>query len=93
MKPPAKPKLRYKDMPELTATSSYLKYIPEVYPQELNFDWFETDYEITSSSRKYLVSLNKTLESQSQPLLCEKDFTKVIDVFEKLRYSGNSQSL
>jgi hypothetical protein len=25
--------------------------------------------------------------------LAEKDFTKIVDVLEKLRYSGNSQSL
>ena len=93
MKPPTKPKLRYKEMPELTQSTSYLKHIPEVYPQELHFDWQETDYEVTQSSRNYVISLNKQLEASNQPPLSEKDFTKIIDVFEKLRYSGNSQSL
>jgi hypothetical protein len=78
-------------MPELTATTAYLKYIPAVYPHEMHFDWTETDYEITSSSRKYLATLNKTLGAQNQ--LTEKDFTKIIDIFEKLRFSGNSQGL
>ena len=81
-------------MTEVTQSDSYVKYVPRVYPHELGFCWYETDYMITSSTRKQLNKLNKALEVQPNPFtVTEKEFEKIIDVFEKLRVIRNSQSL
>ena len=48
---------------------------------------------ITSNARKYLNTLNKSIEAESGVnVIHEKDFEKVIDVFEKLRVVRNSRS-
>jgi hypothetical protein len=66
VKPPAKPQLRYRPMPHLTASTSYLKFKPKVYPEQLNFDWNESDYMVTSAARKELAKLNKPTQLLSE---------------------------
>jgi len=75
-------------MPHLTQSTSYLKFKPKVYPEQLNFDWNESDYMMTSAARKELAKLNKPTQ-----LLSEKMFEKAIDIFEKLRVIGHSKSM
>jgi len=54
VKPPSKPTLKYRSMPHITQSVSYLKYVPKVYPEQLNFDWNECDYMVTHAARKAL---------------------------------------
>jgi len=49
---------------------------------------------LTSAARKYLSNLNKSLVVESSNYqISEREFEKVIDVFEKLRVVRNSRSL
>lgn len=66
VKPPAKPQLRYRPMPHLTQSTSYLKFKPKVYPEQLNFDWNENDYMVTGAARKALAQLNKPQQVLSE---------------------------
>ena len=87
-KPPPLPSLKYASSRLVDNSSCYLKHVPIVYPEELAFDWHETDYQITASSRRFVNRFNNT-EKSTGLTLTEGEFAKVIDVFEKLVYVGN----
>ena len=64
--PPAIPTvsldLKFKPMLDITQVNHYIKHIPPVYDSNLFFDWHETLYELNSSDRRFLTTLNGLIE-------------------------------
>lgn len=50
-KPVVKLSLKYKPMEKITAAPHYLKYVPHVFRDSLNFDFNDKDYEIRERDR------------------------------------------
>lgn len=63
----------------------FIKYIEQVYEGYENFSFVVVNYEITEKDLKFCHS--------SKLEISEKDFEKVIDVFEKLAILDNDQSM
>ena len=57
--PIIKVNLKYKPIKSITKAPHYIKYVPTVYSDALNFDFAENDYELVERDRKYLKELNE----------------------------------
>ena len=56
--PDIKVGLRFKEMREISHSAHYLKWVPEVYHDNLVFDWNSHDYEFTQRDSKFVKELN-----------------------------------
>lgn len=90
--PPAIPTvnldLKFKPMLDITQVNHYIKYVPAVFDTNLFFDWHESLYEINNSDKRFLATLNGSIEQGSLPgpQLEERDLERVLDILEKVYY-------
>lgn len=88
--PVVKMNLKYKPMESITKAPHFVKFIPPVYSDALNFDYADKDYEIREKDRKFLSILNEKLGKQASTnpnqvsFVSEHDFERCIDAFEKI---------
>ena len=97
--PIIKVNLKFKPIESITKAPHYIKYVPTVYSDSLNFDFAENDYELVERDRKYLKELNEQIsqgggkiasKTSSKPSmitqqeLTEHDFERFIDTVEKI---------
>lgn len=56
--PTIKMNLRYKPMDHITKAPHYYRYVPPVFSDSLNFDFYDEDYELIERDREFLKELN-----------------------------------
>ena len=97
--PQVKINLKYKPIDAISKAPHYIKYVPHVYTDALNFDFADNDYEIVERDRKFLAELNEQISQNGgkiasknsgqqtmikQQELTEHDLERFIDTVEKI---------
>ena len=60
--PIIKMNLKYKPVESVTRAAHYIKYVPHVYSDALNYDFADNDYELVERDRKFLKDVNEQIQ-------------------------------
>lgn len=59
--PVVKVNLKYKPIDVITKAAHYIKYVPNVFTDTMNFDFADEDYEIRERDKAFLRELNEKI--------------------------------
>ncbi len=105
--PKIKMNLKYKPIEAITKAPHYIKYVPTVYMDALNFDFVDNDYEIDERDRKFLKDVNESIrqgggkiaskDSKSSVMIKQQELTeheleRFIDNVEKIHQKTKNKS-
>ena len=90
--------LRYRPMESITKAPHFIKHVPPVYSDALNFDFADRDYQLVQRDKQFVADINakiaagngelRNTKNQGMPFkqspITEDDFEAFIDVTEKI---------
>jgi hypothetical protein len=83
--PPSVPivnvKLRFAELDEIAKSSGYVKQIPSVFEENINFNFTDEDYEFSLKDREWLRA-QTTVDMSG---VTEKQFERIIDCLDKIQ--------
>ena len=68
--PVIKLNLKYKPMEQVTHAAHYIKYVPSVFTDALNFDFADSDYELREKDKLFLRELNDKIVAGGGTIVC-----------------------